>query len=83
VAGDWVSVSTKRGTIQQKAVLSDQIDPRVVILEHGWYFPEDPDDLHGWARANMNVLTGNDPPYARELGSVTLRGILCRIEKAG
>jgi anaerobic selenocysteine-containing dehydrogenase len=81
-AGDWVRISTRRGQIRQKAVLSDEIDPRVIIAEHGWYFPEKEEDLHGWAEANLNVLTGNDPPYARELGSVTLRGILCQIEKA-
>jgi len=28
-AGDWVQVATKRGRITQKAVLSDEIDPRV------------------------------------------------------
>ncbi len=80
--GDWVEISTKRGAIKQRAVLSDEIDPRVVILEHGWYFPEKEGDLHGWAECNLNVLTSNDPPYARELGSVTLRGILCRVRKA-
>jgi anaerobic selenocysteine-containing dehydrogenase len=80
--GDWVEISTSRGAIKQRAVLSDEIDPRVVILEHGWYFPEKDGDLHGWAESNLNVLTGNDPPYARELGSVTLRGILCRVKKA-
>lgn len=81
VEGDWVTVQTKRGSVRQKAALSTEIDPRVIIMEHGWYFPERDDDLHGWAESNQNVLTSNDPPYARELGSVTLRGILCRIEK--
>lgn len=79
--GDWVHISTKRGRIRQRAVLSAEIDPRVVIAEHGWYFPEKAEDLHGWAESNLNVLTSNDPPYARELGSVTLRGLLCRIDK--
>lgn len=81
-AGDWVAISTKRGSIRQRAVLSDDVDPRVVIAEHGWYFPEQEDDLHGWATANLNVLTNNDPPYARELGSTTLRGFLCQIASA-
>lgn len=82
VPGDWVYISTKRGRIRQRAILSEEIDPRVVIAEHGWYYPERMEDLHGWAESNLNVLTSNDPPYARELGSVTLRGILCRLEKA-
>lgn len=80
-AGDWVAISTKRGSIRQRAVLSDDVDPRVVLAEHGWYFPEEPDDLSGWAHANLNVLTKNDPPYGRELGTATLRGILCRIDR--
>jgi anaerobic selenocysteine-containing dehydrogenase len=80
--GDWVYISTKRGRIRQRAVLSTEIDPRVVIAEHGWYFPEKTDGLHGWAESNLNVLTSNDPPYARELGSVTLRGLLCRVDRA-
>jgi anaerobic selenocysteine-containing dehydrogenase len=81
-AGDWVCISTKRGHIEQKAALSDDIDPRVIVAEHGWYFPDKNENLHGWDEANLNVLTSNDPPYARELGSVTLRGILCSIERA-
>ena len=81
-AGDWVRISTKRGRYGRRRCSRTEIDPRVIIAEHGWYFPEKEDDLHGWAEANLNVLTGNDPPYARELGSVTLRGILCKIQKA-
>lgn len=80
-AGDWVRISTKRGTVRQRAVLSPDVDPRVVIAEHGWYFPEQPGDMEGWDSANLNVLTMNDPPYGRELGTMTLRGMVCRIDK--
>ncbi len=81
--GDWVYVETKRGKIKQKAILTLNIDPRVVILEHGWWFPErETEELHGWAESNINVLTDNKPPYAREMGSATLRGILCKVYKA-
>jgi hypothetical protein len=62
-------------------VLSPDVDPRVVIAEHGWYFPEQPGDMEGWDSANLNVLTMNDPPYGRELGTMTLRGMVCRIDK--
>jgi anaerobic selenocysteine-containing dehydrogenase len=80
--GDWVYIETKRGRIRQKAKLSSTIDPRVVMLEHGWWFPEKKKGMHEWAESNLNVLTGNNPPYARELGSVTLRGILCKVYKS-
>lgn len=80
--GDRVYVETKRGSIKQQAALSPNIDPGVVIMEHGWWFPEKDEDMHGWAESNLNVLTANNPPYARELGSVTFRGILCKLYKA-
>lgn len=79
---DWVYIETKRGRIKQKAKLSLRIEPRMVILEHGWWFPEKDKDMHGWAESNLNILTDNNPPYARELGSVTLRGIACKVYKA-
>ncbi|MCX6012077.1 MAG: molybdopterin-dependent oxidoreductase [Chloroflexi bacterium] len=33
--GDWVYIENKRGRIKQKAVLSSEIDPRVVIVDYG------------------------------------------------
>ena len=79
--GDLIYIENKRGRIKHKATLSSKIDPRVVIAEHGWWFPEKETDMHGWAESNLNILTDNNPPYARELGSVTLRGILCKVYK--
>ena len=81
--GDWVYVETRRGRIKQKAVLSDEIDPRVVIADFGWWFPEKGvQDLYGWAESNINILTDNSPPHSREMGSTNLRGILCKVYKA-
>ena len=79
--GDWVYIETKRGRIRQKAALSTKIDPRVVILEHGWWFPEKDSEMHGWAESNINILTDSKPPYGREMGSATLRGIVCKVYK--
>jgi anaerobic selenocysteine-containing dehydrogenase len=81
--GDWVHIETKRGSIRQKAVLASGIDPRVVVADYDWWFPENgPSDLYGWAESNINILTDSDPPYNRELGSTNLRGILCRVSRA-
>jgi anaerobic selenocysteine-containing dehydrogenase len=81
--GDWVYIETKRGRIKQKAILSDDIDPRVVMADFGWWFPEKGvQDLYGWAESNINVLTDNKPPHSREMGSTNLRGILCKVYKA-
>jgi anaerobic selenocysteine-containing dehydrogenase len=80
-SGNWICIETKRGKIRHKAALSANIDPRIVILEHGWWFPEKTSALSGWDESNVNILTSSDPPYGRELGSVSLRGILCKIYK--
>jgi anaerobic selenocysteine-containing dehydrogenase len=81
--GDWVSIETKRGTIRQMAKLSSDIDPRVIVLSFGWWFPERKDlELSGWKESNLNLLTDNGPPYEPTLGSLPLRAVLCRIHKA-
>lgn len=81
--GDWVHIETKRGKIQQKAILADTIDPRVVIADYGWWFPEmGPEKMYGWADSNINILTDNHPPLSPEMGSTNLRGGFCKVYKA-
>ncbi|MEW6669586.1 MAG: molybdopterin-dependent oxidoreductase [Thermodesulfobacteriota bacterium] len=80
--GDRVYIETRRGRIKQKAALATDMDPRVVCLDCGWWFPEKPaEELHGWAESNINILTDNKPPYNREIGSTNLRGFLCKVYK--
>ncbi len=81
--GDYVCIETERGSIKQRATLSENIDPRVVVVDYAWWFPEDDaTELYGWAKSNINILTGDKPPFNREMGSVNLRGALCKIYKA-
>ena len=81
--GDWVIIETKRGKIRQKATIADTVDPRVVVIDYGWWFPErGADELYGWAESNVNVLTDDAPPFNREIGSANLRGIVCRVYRA-
>jgi anaerobic selenocysteine-containing dehydrogenase len=81
--GDLVYIKTERGTIRQKATISDDIDQNVVVVDYGWWFPEDgPAELYGWAKSNVNILTGSKPSYNREMGSTNLRGLLCKVYKA-
>ena len=81
--GDWVAVETERGSIRQKAKLDNELDPRVIILSFGWWFPERKDlELNGWKESNLNVLTDNNPPYEPAIGSTPLRAIPCRISKS-
>ena len=78
---DWVWIETPRGKIKQKARVTDEIDPRVVHIEHGWWFPEEPGPEHGIWKSNANVLTSNDPPYDPAMGTYQLRALLCRIAR--
>jgi anaerobic selenocysteine-containing dehydrogenase len=79
--GDWVWIETPRGRIRQRARVTDDIDPRVVHVEHGWWFPEEPGPEHGVWKSNANVLTRTDPPYDPAMGTYHLRGLLCRIAR--
>ena len=82
--GDEVFIENPRGRIKQKATLDPGIDPRVVSVGYGWWFPErDEVDLFGWDEANLNILTDDAPPYSPEMGSPKMRGFLCKVYKAG
>jgi anaerobic selenocysteine-containing dehydrogenase len=81
--GDRVHIETKRGRITQQAHVTTDIDPRVAGVDYAWWFPEQgPERLYSWAEANINVLTDDHVPVGSEMGTPTLRGILCKISKA-
>ncbi|UCG20428.1 MAG: molybdopterin-dependent oxidoreductase [Deltaproteobacteria bacterium] len=80
--GDWIEISSPRGTVVQKAVLTNRVPENVIAADHGWWFPEKYDDL-GWDRSNVNLLTDNgyggcDPA----MGATNLRVLLCNVRKA-
>lgn len=64
-----------------KALVTSDINPRVINVEHGWWFPEKDGPEHGVWEANANVLTNNRPPYDPGFGSYQLRGLLCNVCK--
>jgi anaerobic selenocysteine-containing dehydrogenase len=80
--GDMIYIETVKGRIKQKVELHDYLDPRTVFAAFGWSFPEDYENQYSWRKANINILSDNDPPYDVPTGSVQLRGIPCRIYKA-
>jgi len=81
--GDCVYIETKRGRIRQKASLSSSIDPRVVVVDYAWWFSEkEASSLYSYAESNINMMTDNKPPHAREMDSAHLRDLLCKISKA-
>ncbi len=81
--GDPVFIETGFGKIRQVARLDDQIDPRVAVVDYGWWYPEKASaDLFGWDESNVNLLTDDGPPYSPEIGSSNLRGIECLVYRA-
>ncbi|MCF1182784.1 molybdopterin-dependent oxidoreductase [Marichromatium gracile] len=80
--GDWVAIATPRGRIRMRAEVTPEINPEVVSIDHGWWFPEAPSALAGAWRANANLLTSDAPPYDPAFGTYQLRGLLCRLAPA-
>lgn len=78
--GDWVYIESPRGRIKHRARVTPTIDPRLVAIQHGWWFPEQKDPGHGWDQSNSNILTDNDPEtYDVSMGASNLRVMLCKI----
>jgi len=85
-AGDWVSIETPEGSVRARARLNENLDPRVVVGEHGWWQPCS--ELHapgydpfGPLGANFNLLIGSkavDPVS----GTASHRSYLCEIRRA-
>jgi thiosulfate reductase/polysulfide reductase chain A len=78
-AGDWVSIETERGRCRQKVKIFKGIDPNVVHVQHGWWFPEEDSPDHGNWRSNANALTSMQPPYCSAMGTYQLRALLCKV----
>jgi anaerobic selenocysteine-containing dehydrogenase len=82
--GDAVRIVSAGGAIVQRAHLSDALDPRVVVADFGWWFPEAGEEsLFQWAEANLNALTRCDRGHDPVMGTTPLRALPCRLEKAG
>jgi anaerobic selenocysteine-containing dehydrogenase len=80
--GKWMWIETKRGRMRQKAKVTSGIDPRVIHVQHGWWFPEQPGPEYGVWTSNANLLTNNQPPYDPAMGTYQLRALLCRVAHA-
>lgn len=81
--GDWVIVATPRGEARFMAELTENINPFVISVDHGWWFPErGGESLFGLFESSANVLTNAAPPYDPAFGSYQLRGLLCSIRRS-
>jgi anaerobic selenocysteine-containing dehydrogenase len=80
VDGEMAFIETSEGRIIQKVKLNKNLDPRIVYVAHGWWFPEE--ENLGWQEANVNILTKWDGPKCQAMGAVTFRGIPSKIYSA-
>lgn len=85
-SGDWVSIETPDGSVRARARYNANLDPRVVVGEHGWWQGCDelgePDcDPFGPHSTNFNRLigTGARDPVS---GTASHRAYLCEIRPA-
>ncbi|MGD9060144.1 MAG: molybdopterin-dependent oxidoreductase, partial [Desulfobacterales bacterium] len=80
--GDWIWIESQRGRAKLRAKLSIGISPKVVVAEHGWWYPEVSTPDRGWDISNINMLTDNshesmDPV----MGATNLRVLLCNVKR--
>ncbi len=78
--GDWVWIESPRGRIRQRAKLTTGIDPRVVSIQHAWWFPEREPPEYGWKESSASLLLDPrpaDPIWASE----PWKGFLCKVYK--
>ena len=80
--GEMVSIETRKGKIVQRLAINDELDPRIIVVAFGWWFPERAGTLFDWDKSNINVLTRSEPPYDPGIGTSDLRGIPCRVRPA-
>jgi anaerobic selenocysteine-containing dehydrogenase len=81
--GDWVAIETPAGSVRARAHLNADLDPRVVVGEHGWWqdcaaLGAPAYDPFGPEGANFNLLIGGDTldPIS---GTASHRAYLCEI----
>lgn len=80
--GDMIYIKTAQGRITQKAKITNDLRPGVILADFGWWFPEDEIPLQNWQKANINMLTSDEGPFSPEVGSANFRSIPCTISPA-
>jgi anaerobic selenocysteine-containing dehydrogenase len=84
--GDWVDITSRRGTITGRVYLVSALHEKVVWMERFWN-PECYDSsvpqaqrTGGWRECNVNILTKNSAPFNEVFGSYTNRGFTVNIK---
>jgi anaerobic selenocysteine-containing dehydrogenase len=83
--GDWVEITTPKGSVRARAALNGTLDPGVVCGQHGWFEPCDELDLPGYppfgpGSANLNLVLSQTPSDPIS-GSSPLRAQVCQLTR--
>ena len=83
--GEWMWVQRPgfQERIRGKARYVAELDPRVISMQVGWWFPEKSGPSHGALESNVNTIISSDPPYDPINGNHQARALLCRVGKEG
>ncbi len=84
--GDWCWIETHKGRIKQRASLTTVVDPRVISVQHDWWFPEKPEaepSLFGVFESNVNAIVDDDPDKYLDplMGAWPVTGIMAKVYK--
>jgi anaerobic selenocysteine-containing dehydrogenase len=82
-AGDWVRIDTPHGSVRARARLNANLDPQVVVGQHGWWQPCNDLGLPGYpafgpGSANLNLVLPQRPSDPVS-GSSPLRASVCDV----
>ncbi len=61
-----INIKTTRGQIYQKAKVTDDIRPDVLLADSGWWFPEKDMTQQNWQQANIDAHVKS--PFYMDLG---------------
>jgi anaerobic selenocysteine-containing dehydrogenase len=82
-AGDWVCLDTPHGSVRARAKLNSNLDPQVVVGQHGWWEACDELGLPGYppygpGSANLNLVLPQTPSDPIS-GCTPMRATICNV----
>ncbi|HEX75213.1 MAG TPA: molybdopterin-dependent oxidoreductase [Dehalococcoidia bacterium] len=79
--GNWAYIENRQGRIRQMVKIDPKLDPRMVDVAFGWWYPEQQSNLHGWSESNVNILVPSEP-FDVVTGSMQTHGLPVKVYKA-
>ena len=77
----WIEAPGIYYKVKFKVKITDNIHPKVVSAQHGWWFPEKLAPEHGVFESNIDVILDDKVTCDPICGAVPIRGTLCRLTK--